>query len=240
MHFTSTHFTHRGGWRAHNEDALFASQQAGIWLVADGMGGHRAGDRASQMLCDTLQEHLSDDGGTLSPEAIEQSLLAGNQRIWRYGQEHLGGQTMGTTAVALVIRDQSYHLFWAGDSRCYRIRDGVTERLTRDHSQVANMVARGLLTEEQAEHHPLAHVVTRAVGVDEQLTLDRVSGPVQPGDRFLLCSDGVTREFSDDSLGHAVQQDPIEEAARGIKQAALERNCKDNITCIIVRVESDQ
>ncbi|TVP60205.1 MAG: serine/threonine-protein phosphatase [Halomonadaceae bacterium] len=238
MRFSSTRFTHRGGHREHNEDAYYENRQSGLWLVADGMGGYRAGDRASQLVCETVADHLSSAGGELSVDALEQCLQEANRRIWRYGQEHLGGQTLGSTVVALQIQQQRYHVLWAGDSRCYRIRDGVIKRLSTDHSQVAEMVTQGLLTESDAEHHPLAHVITRAMGVDETLTLDHVSGDVLPGDLFMLCSDGVTREFSDGFLGQLLEPGHIEEASRAILHSALVNNCKDNITCIIVRAEN--
>ncbi|MCH8498323.1 MAG: protein phosphatase 2C domain-containing protein [Marinobacter sp.] len=237
MNFRSTGFTHRGGVRAHNEDAYFESPESGVWVVADGMGGYQAGDVASQMVCDTVAGELRRLDADVSVSGLEQALQLANQRIRTYGQQNLEGKTLGCTVVALLIHDGVYHLLWAGDSRCYLARRGQVQQLSRDHSQVADMVDQGLLSPEEADKHPLAHVITRALGVEDDIALDYRTGHTQPGDQFLLCSDGVSKEFSEEEFAGFFSDGNIEDASLAIMHAALVNKCSDNITCIIVNLE---
>ena len=239
MRYRSTSFTHRGGTRKHNEDALLDASNAGVWMVADGMGGYQAGDVASQLACDTVAQEISSAKDGPSVSDLENALNAANARIRRYSTEALGGQVLGSTVVALLMRDNRYHLFWAGDSRCYRIRDGALAQLSRDHSQVTEMVEQGLLQPDEAERHPLAHVITRALGVDDQLRFDYRTGDLQEGDTFLLCSDGVSKQFSSVELAGFLQGGQIDDAGLAIMHSALVRECNDNITCIIVNIMND-
>lgn len=236
MQFRSTSFTHRGGSRQHNEDALLDASESGVWVVADGMGGYQAGDIASRLACDTVAREIARTPGKLSVDDLEQALTLANTRIRQYGAETLSGQILGSTVVALLVREGKYHLFWAGDSRCYRARlDGVAQ-LSRDHSQVAEMVERGLLAPSEADSHPLAHVITRALGVDDVVTLEYRSGDVLHGDIFLLCSDGVSKEFSQAELAGFLNDGQIQDASLAIMHSALVKECNDNISCIIVNV----
>ncbi len=236
MHAESVAFTHRGGVRKHNEDAFIDCRKSSLWLVADGMGGYQAGDVASQLICDTVTGARQRHDGMLGKVELEQAIQLANQRIRRYGEEKLAGQTLGSTVVALLIQDGHYHLFWAGDSRCYLVRDHEIAQLSRDHSQVADMVERGLLSPEEAEHHPLAHVITRALGVDDVLTLDYRSGPVQADDRFMLCSDGVSKELGGNELKAFLEGGPLQDVSQAMMHSLLIKKCNDNITCIIVKV----
>ncbi|WP_404365744.1 PP2C family protein-serine/threonine phosphatase [Marinobacter sp.] len=236
MSFRTASFTHRGGVRKHNEDALLDATEAGVWVVADGMGGYQAGDVASQLACDTVAGELRRAGNLISPADLERALCEANSRIRQYGRESLDNQTLGSTVVALFIEGDRYHLFWAGDSRCYVIRKREVEQISRDHSQVAEMVDRGILQASEAERHPLAHVITRALGVDDTVALDYRTGPVARGDTFLLCSDGVSKEFSHANLAGFLRDGEIEEAGQAIMHSALVNKCNDNISCIIVNV----
>ena len=150
MQADSIAFSHRGGIRDHNEDAFVEFADSGLWLVADGMGGYRAGDVASQLICDTVTSARRRHDGMLGKVELEQAIQQANRRIRQYGQEKLAGQTLGSTVVALLIENEQYHLFWAGDSRCYLVRNGELVQLSRDHSQVADMVDQGILDEQEA------------------------------------------------------------------------------------------
>ncbi len=236
MQAESIAFSHRGGVRDHNEDAFVELADSGLWVVADGMGGYRAGDVASQLICDTVTSAYRRHDGMLGKVELEQAIQQANRRIRRYGQEELAGQTLGSTVVALLVKDGYYHLFWAGDSRCYLARRGELIRLSRDHSQVAEMVDQGIIDEHEAESHPLAHVITRALGVEDDLALDYRSGTVQPDDCFMLCSDGVSKELEDAELQGFLCGSPIDEVSMAMMHSLLVRQCNDNITCIIVKV----
>lgn len=236
MQLRSNAFTHRGGTRKHNEDAFLDEPETGVWVVADGMGGYQAGDVASRLTCETVAEEVRRAPGGLSAEVLEQALKLANQRIRAYGAETLAGQTLGSTVVALLIQESRYHLFWAGDSRCYLSRQNAISQLSRDHSQVAEMVEQGVLQPSEAERHPLAHVITRALGVDDRILLDYRTGTIREGDIFMLCSDGVSKEFSEAELAAFVGGGEIEEANLAIMHSALVKECNDNITCIIVNV----
>lgn len=239
VNLQSSAFSHCGGVREYNEDAFLELAASGIWLVADGMGGYQAGDVASQLICDTVTGEQQRQGGILDKPALERALLLANRRIRQYGEESLAGQTLGSTVVALMVEPFRYHLFWAGDSRCYRIRDGEVTQLSVDHSQVAEMVAQGLIAAEDAESHPLAHVITRALGVDDGLVLDYQTGQIEPGDRFMLCSDGVSKELNLEELQGFLTREPIEEVSQAMMHSLLINKCNDNITCIIVKVPED-
>lgn len=236
MEFKSVGFTHRGGVRKHNEDAFLEAPESGLWVVADGMGGYQAGDVASQLTCDTVERELRRGETGLSVRELEQALCQANDRIRQYGREALEGQMVGSTVVALLIHSGHYHLFWAGDSRCYLARSNKVVQISRDHSQVADMVEQGLLEPAQAERHPLAHVITRALGVEDTVALDYRTGEVRPDDMFLLCSDGVSKEFNCEELAGFVNCAQISDASLAIMHAALVNECNDNITCIIVNV----
>ncbi|WP_339802007.1 PP2C family serine/threonine-protein phosphatase [uncultured Marinobacter sp.] len=239
MNVQTSAFSHGGGVREYNEDAFLDLPKSGIWLVADGMGGYQAGDVASQLICDTVTGEQQRHGGILDRLALERALLLANRRIRQYGEETLSGHTLGSTVVALLVEHYRYHLFWAGDSRCYRVRRGEIAQLSTDHSQVAEMVAQGVIAAEDAECHPLAHVITRALGVDDNLELDYQTGAVEPGDRFMLCSDGVSKELNLEELRGFLIREPIEEVSQAMMHSLLIKKCNDNITCIIVKFSED-
>lgn len=239
MAFRSASFTHKGGTREHNEDALLDAPQAGVWVVADGMGGHQAGDVASQMTCDTVARQVEEQGKQLSVDGLRTALKEANGKIRDYARDVLDSQTVGATVIALRIMDGRYHVLWAGDSRCYRLRAGNLVQISRDHSQVSELLDQGLIRPDEADDHPLAHVITRALGVEDDLSLDYATGEIQPGDLFLLCSDGVSNEFGARELEGFLGDGQIRDATHAIMYSALVNKCGDNITCIIVNVDED-
>ncbi|EGR1736640.1 TPA: serine/threonine-protein phosphatase [Vibrio parahaemolyticus] len=231
--------THAGKVRPYNEDALLDMTEQHIWVVADGMGGHSAGDIASQMLVDRIARHMQDVPNT-NIDDIRAAVQQANFEIYQYAQMNLDGKTMGTTLVLLFIQDGYYHCLWVGDSRIYQLRNGTFVQKTRDHSQVMELVEQGLLAFEDAESHPLANVITRAVGVDEMVTIDQVSGQLADGDQFLLCSDGLSKELSCDEMHKTLCADSVNQAGLALMHSALVRGASDNVTCALIKVRQEQ
>jgi protein phosphatase len=239
MQIKSSAFTHRGGVRAHNEDACFCSAPARVWVVADGMGGHQCGDIASRIVCNTVERSVVSAANRYSAAILHDALQQANQKILAYAAEYQIPGSIGSTVVALTLQQRRFTVLWAGDSRCYRLRRGQLQQLTRDHSQVEDMIDLGQLDRTQAEHHPLSHIITRAVGVDPILNIAVLAEEVHDGDIFLLCSDGISKEFSSSEILRFIQEEKIEDSCLAIEHAALVKKSKDNVTCVIVQVQSN-
>ena len=168
--------------------------------------------------------------------AAQQAIQTANARI--FGEAKARGIQMGTTLVALLVRDARFALFWVGDSRCYRWRDGGIERLTRDHTEVQRLVDRGLLDPAQAENHPMSYVLARAIGAMDPVTIDVVTGVVEPGDRFLLCSDGLTGRVGDDELAGLLQPaSHLGAVVDRLVATTLARGAPDNVTAVLVAAD---
>ncbi|AIL72988.1 phosphoprotein phosphatase [Vibrio vulnificus] len=231
--------THAGKVRPYNEDALLDMTSRRVWVVADGMGGHSAGDVASQMLVDRIERFVLDtpDFGI---DELRQMIEVANREIFQYAQVHLDGKTMGSTVVLLFLQDGYFHCLWVGDSRIYLLRDNHLVQKTRDHSQVMELVEQGLLAEEDAEKHPLANVITRAVGVEETVRIDQQSGQLLHGDQFLLCSDGLTKELSNSEIHQIMCADSVNQSGLALLHAALVRGANDNVTCALIKVAKEK
>lgn len=222
-----------GRVRKVNEDAILSMPRPGVWVVSDGMGGHDAGDFASRAVVEAL--------GALSPElapaelmrAAREAVQAAHRRIGAEA-ERRGGAVIGATVVILVIAEAHFLCLWAGDSRLYRLREGRLEMLSLDHSVVGELVERGELTWAEAERHPQSNQITRAVGVGARLEIDKRRGEALPGDRFLLCSDGLTRHVDEAALAAALREAPVEAAADLLVERALEGGGADNVSVIVV------
>ncbi|UTH47129.1 serine/threonine-protein phosphatase [Loktanella salsilacus] len=227
--------THVGKVRKVNEDSILSLPEQKVWVVSDGMGGHAAGDFASQTVVDTIATMPLRDGPAEQMQALRQSILTAHDIILAEIDARDGG-TIGATVVALMISDAHFVCFWAGDSRLYRLRDGVIEMLTTDHSIVAGLVLSGDLTWDEAEKHPHSNAITRAVGVGDVLELDKVRGALERGDRFLLCSDGLTKYAGFETLRAALQDTPIEMVTDKLLTIALDGGGGDNISFIVVDV----
>ncbi|MBC7153094.1 MAG: serine/threonine-protein phosphatase [Rhodobacteraceae bacterium] len=227
--------THVGRVRQVNEDAILALPDQRIWIVADGMGGHAAGDFASQ----TVTEAVAMLPADLPPGDLMRQLrgaILGAHDIIRAEAAARGGEVIGTTVVALILSQDHFAALWVGDSRIYRFRNGRAEMLTTDHSLVADLVLAGEMTWDEAEHHPQSNAITRAVGVGTELALDKVHGALEPGDRFLLCSDGLNKYATLAQLEALVPGAPIETLADRLMQLALDGGGADNISVIVVDV----
>lgn len=224
--------THQGAVRPRNEDAFVDRGDIGLWAVADGAGGHGAGDVASNAVAAALSD--------LPPGLSAAELLA--QVRLRIGAVHAdlraraaaagSGRIIASTVVLLLARGGHFACLWAGDSRAYLLRDGTMTRVTRDHSVVQEMVDAGMIGEEDAEAHPQANVITRAVGADGELELDKVSGRIAAGDLFLLCSDGLFKALTEAEIAVALLAG---EGPEELVNAALSRGARDNVTAVVVR-----
>ena len=236
MGFECISRTHVGLRRKVNEDSVMVRTDHGMWAVADGMGGHEAGDVASQKVAAALAS-LPDaqDLDDVTDTAVS-ALDDVNAELIRLARSDHRPRTIGSTVVGLAIRDGQYRCFWAGDSRAYRIRGNAIERLTRDHSLVQGLIDAGMLSREEAKDHPDANVITRAVGASEYLDVEIAAGDAQPGDQFLLASDGLTRLVEDDELASIISSWPAGEAADTLIDAVLARGAPDNVSLIITRV----
>jgi serine/threonine protein phosphatase Stp1 len=227
--------THVGRVRQLNEDAILSLPDQHIWVVADGMGGHAAGDFASQAIVDTVAALPPDLPPAERMQALRAALNAAHETV-RAESDRRGGATVGAAVVALIVTDGHFAAFWAGDCRLYRFRENAIELLTTDHSVVAELVLAGSLTWDEADGHPQSNAITRAIGVGEEAGIEKIRGEVLPGDRFLLCSDGLNKHAGFETLRRAMQGTPIETVADKLLQIALDGGGEDNVSVIVVDV----
>jgi serine/threonine protein phosphatase PrpC len=237
MSFDCVSRTHVGLKRKVNEDSIHVRTERGLWAVADGMGGHEAGDVASTMVTDALRALPIVYGLDDTVEAAVDALRRVNGELIRLARsEDDRSRTIGTTVVGLAIADGNFRCFWVGDSRAYRIRHGQIRRLSRDHSLVQDLVDAGMLNSADAEKHESANVITRAVGVSEELEVDSSTGEAAPGDIFLLASDGITRVVEDSELLEELANGSLEAAADKLVELVLARGAPDNLSMVITRI----
>ncbi|MFN3469915.1 MAG: PP2C family protein-serine/threonine phosphatase [Novosphingobium sp.] len=225
--------SHVGNVRSQNEDSHFADGAAGVWVVADGMGGHTNGKLASEALVAAVAAVRLPDAIDEACEVLAQAIHSANTAI--YGHAQAEGVQMGTTVVALIVRGDEFAVLWAGDSRAYLQRDGVLVQLTRDHTQVQEMVDRGLLDPADVEDHPMKHVLSRAVGVQDALEIDAIRDSMVSRDLFLLCSDGLYGVVSEAQIAQIMQERGIA-AAEALIEASLAAGAPDNVTVTLVGV----
>jgi serine/threonine protein phosphatase PrpC len=226
--------TTRGNVRAHNEDAVLDLSEVGLWLVADGMGGHKAGDVASNAIVAALSSLRRHARPSVLLDEIEDRLAAVNEQLYRasFGE---GAGVSGSTVAVLIALERHVLSLWAGDSRIYRCRAGHLAQLTRDHSETQEQVDEGVLSAEAAETRELSNVITRAVGGASELFLDLELTELQHDDRFLLCSDGLYREVpKGDLLKHLSGAEPLA-MCDGLIRQALTGSCRDNVSAVVVR-----
>jgi serine/threonine protein phosphatase PrpC len=236
MSFDCVSRTHVGLKRKVNEDSVLVRTERGLWAVADGMGGHEAGDVASTMVTDALRALPIVYGLDDLVESAVDALRRVNRELIDLARSEDRARTIGTTVVGLAIADGHFRCFWAGDSRAYRIRHGQIRRLSRDHSLVQDLVDAGMLNSADAEKHESANVITRAVGVSEELEVDSSTGEAASGDIFVLASDGITRVVGDDELLEELANGSLEAAADKVVELVLARGAPDNVTIVIVKV----
>ncbi len=238
--WSSVSRTHAGNVRKVNEDAVLSCPEQGLWVVADGMGGHAAGDVASQMLVENLSSNMSSiDSLSRFVDNTEDVILQVHQAIREHSQREFGGKTMGCTVVSLLARGAVGVCMWAGDSRLYRLRGEQLTTISSDHSQVNEMVEKGLLKPEEARTHPRSNIITRAVGALPKLYLDITIIDIQPGDLYLLCSDGLYGEMEDEALREElIRSDSLNSVADQLVSVVLEGRAKDNLSVVLAQAPS--
>jgi serine/threonine-protein phosphatase Stp1 len=227
--------THVGLVRELNEDSMLSRENFGVWTVADGMGGYSGGDFASQTIVKAIAAIASDMPGGEMMQAVRDAFHAAHHDI-QVEAKVRGSSTMGSTAVSLILRQDHFVCLWVGDSRLYHCRDGEVTQLSSDHSLVNEWVAEGKLTRQEAERHPHGNVITRAIGVGEPPEVAKVRGQYEPGDRFLLCSDGLSGYMAEDDMFTVLANEPMHGIADKLVQGALDGGGRDNVTVFVVEV----
>jgi serine/threonine protein phosphatase Stp1 len=224
--------THPGAVRPRNEDNLVDRPDLGLWAVADGAGGHGSGDVASTAIAESLD---SIPPGLSAAEMLAQvrlRLTAVHAELQARAIARGRGGVIASTIVVLLVRGTHFAALWAGDSRIYLLRDGALHRITHDHSLVQELVDSGALSAEEAEQHPQANVITRAVGAEGALELDKVADRLHPGDRFMLCSDGVFKELAEAEIASHLERGA---EAEELVQRAVAAGGRDNVSVVVVQ-----
>jgi serine/threonine protein phosphatase PrpC len=225
--------THQGQVRDHNEDGWFASEQQGLWAVADGMGGHEKGELASATVVEGLGRLRLEGEFEDCCHEIAGALHGANAAIQQ--EAAATGKRMGTTTVVLFVRERQFAILWVGDSRAYLLRAGVLHLLSRDHTQVQEMVDLGMLTEAEADVHPMRHVLARAIGASTDVQVDVILDEVEAGDTFLLASDGLHCCVSDDVIAKTLAGSSVDVVTSELVNESLEQGAPDNVTVVTVR-----
>ncbi len=232
--FSTCGRTHIGLVRSSNQDALI--EAGNLVGVADGMGGHQGGETASADARDALIAFAA--GKTPDAATLRQGIETANRAVFEHARTDPSLEGMGTTLTALWVGEKEIFLGHVGDSRCYRWRNGVLEQLSRDHSMVAEMAEMGLITPEQAAHHPMRNIITRAIGTQAAVKVDTAVFPRVQGDLYLVCSDGLNSMVEDEDIAeilHSAASD--REAAESLVEEALACGGHDNVTVMLLRDE---
>ncbi len=237
--FESAARTHVGKVRKLNEDNYCERLDVGLWAVADGMGGHQAGEVASAMIVEALQGVDDFSSGYAFLDDVRGSIQRVNRTLIAKAAVMAPGSLIGSTAVVLLAFAGHYACLWAGDSRAYLLRDGRFEQITRDHSRIQELIDAGSLSPTEARSYARSNVITRAVGVTDRLALDMHQGPLEPGDVFLLCSDGLTGMVDDREIAGLIADPSLETAAEALIALTLERGAKDNVTVVLARCSAN-
>jgi serine/threonine-protein phosphatase Stp1 len=225
--------TSTGNVREHNEDAVLELPNAGLWAVADGMGGHAAGDVASRMIVDALATLCACSRFSELVDTVEDQLTRVNERLFRAGQQ--AGATRGSTVVVLLAFGRYCLSLWAGDSRAYRLRSGTLNCVTHDHSAAQALLDDRILEPNSPALQNVGHVITRAVGGAHRLFLDVELRELADQDRYLLCSDGLYRELSEQRIVLALDAADPYAACKSLLTQALSGACADNVSAVVVQ-----
>lgn len=251
MRITSCGMTDVGVKRTNNEDNYLINDEMNLFVVCDGMGGHVGGEFASAIAVNTVEEVLTsvdidnaelgvdpDDGPVeLTRERLRYSIRLAGKRIYEKAVEEPEYKGMGTTAVSILVEGGNAFVAHVGDSRAYLVRDGVIEQLTEDHSLVNEKIKAGLITPEEAKNHKLKNIITRSLGYMEDVEIDIQVRAVRKGDRFVLCSDGLSGLVETAEIGETVLDHRPQDACRRMIEMACERGGDDNITVVVAKVD---
>lgn len=225
--YVSAGITDVGRLRASNQDTFVELNEVGVWAVADGMGGYRDGDVASRMVCEGLQRLNAEGSLDDVINVLRQRMSEVNRRLYEASVRPINPIVSGSTVAILAVRGAECAVLWAGDSRVYRLRQGQLTKLTTDHTWAAELNLQ--LAEEESDH-----AITRAVGGEGTLNLDVRRDRVQTGDRYLLCSDGLTRELNEVQIAAGLSSGDVQTAARSLIDATLRAGARDNVTVVVV------
>ncbi len=233
---SSAQRTHKGYVRKHNEDSILTHPEFNLFAVADGMGGHSAGDQASQSIVNELMQ-LKLEGNNLesSIDKIEATLIEVNEKINSGSLIDNDNTISGSTVVIAYIFDDICYCLWVGDSRLYIFRNNKLYQITKDHSLVQEMVDSGQLSLVQAQSHPKSNVITRAIGINKELKVDINQFKIQSGDKLLLCSDGLYSEIASDVIISSLKEDKTDHIANKLLGEALLSDASDNISIIVIK-----
>jgi protein phosphatase len=230
--------THVGKVRQRNEDRYLVRPGAGLWAVADGMGGHEDGEFASQTIVEALSAIEAPSSAAELLTRCEQQIVEANGRLREASRER-GGAVLGATIAVLLAFEGYYACVWSGDSRIYVVRGGAITQLSRDHTEVQQLLAEGVITPEEAKTWPNSNVVTRAIGVFDAPELELSSGALEIGDSFVICSDGLTQHIGDEEIRDRVSSGDSQQACDTLIALTLERGAADNVTVVVVRYRPD-
>jgi serine/threonine protein phosphatase PrpC len=227
--------THVGKVRRQNEDNYVVATRLGLWAVADGMGGHAAGEIASRILVEELAAVAAPATAAELLTNCEQHIIRANSRLKQLGQER--GALIGTTVAVLLIFDGDYACVWSGDSRIYRLRQHRIEQISVDHTEVQQLVSEGRLSAAEARTWPHRNVITRAIGVSDDPELEIKGGSLEPGDTFVICSDGLTAHVEDKEILTLAGENSPQKGCDLLVDLTLDRGAVDNVTVVAVRFD---
>lgn len=231
--------TDPGCVRSSNQDSFYIDPQARYFIVADGMGGHAGGEEASRLATAAISAYLDRqwEKGLPAEELLQEAIIKANYAILSDQSTHPERQDMGTTVVLLMVYNNETWFSHIGDSRLYRLRNGQIEQLSDDHTWIARAVATGILTPEEARRHPWRHMLLQCLGREDIQLIETCRLDVQPGDQYLICSDGLTEELTDDIIQQIWVESDWLDAPKFMINAAKARGGKDNITVVVVKNE---
>ena len=231
--------TDQGKVRKQNEDCFYIDEKNTVFFVADGMGGHNAGQVASQMSSqiteDYINEHISEDESIA--DLLRDAIVKANSDIYQKASKERSYSGMGTTVEACAIKENKLFSAHVGDSRLYRLRDSEFRQLTTDHSYVEMLIRNGDITREEAREHPNRNVITRAVGTDPTVEIDSAEFEIKPKDVYLLCTDGLTEMLEDSEIQEIISRDiPLKDQVEYLVQTANEKGGTDNVTVLMIQI----
>ena len=230
-----------GSKRTMNQDSVYCNENSvgsfqNLFIVADGMGGHKAGDYASRLCVEKMVSAVEQSKSITPVTILEEAVTEANKGVLEEAKANAEYEGMGTTMVACTLQEDTLYIANIGDSRLYIINDDI-KQITKDHSWVEEMVKKGELTESQARIHPQKNIITRALGIDEVVHADYFEIDVKPDDKILMCSDGLTNMVEDEDIEYIIRHSSsIEKAVENLVEKANENGGKDNITVILVQI----
>ncbi|PWI32175.1 serine/threonine protein phosphatase [Vibrio albus] len=231
--------TNTGRIRKINQDAFLERKECGLWVVADGMGGHNSGEVASKAVIDAMTNVQLPDTLSGKIDILEAALKSVNYQLLIKARKFGPDGVIGTTAVLMFVHHDQCILLWAGDSRAYRFREQHLMQLTKDHSYVQQLVDKDLLTKDEAEHHPFSNLVTHSVGTSEEIYVDFADSEIEPDDLFLLCSDGLNKELSDAEITQVLSAGgSLKEMNQRLIEQTLTKGGHDNVTTLLIKARS--